>query len=118
MIRIATTTSRIANNTFDAVSVSKADTNPPAIAETIPEHPIIAAADRSTFFVDRFLIVPMIAVGTMTAIEVPLAITEEIPNSTTIAGTNTIPPPTPNNPASAPAAKPIAMRARTIDKFN
>ncbi len=55
----------------------------------------------------RLRIVPMIAVGTITAVEVPLAIAGTIPSSRIIAGTMITPEPPPSSPADVPANRPI-----------
>ena len=50
----------------------------------------------------------MIAVGTMTASDVPLAITGDSPSTSIITGTMMTPPPMPSSPASTPATTPVA----------
>ncbi len=53
----------------------------------------------------------MIAVGTITASDVPLATTGDNPSTSIIAGTITTPPPIPSKPASTPATIPVATSA-------
>ena len=50
----------------------------------------------------------MIAVGTMTASEVPLATTGDKPSTNIMTGTMMTPPPMPSSPASTPATTPVA----------
>ena len=56
----------------------------------------------------------MIAVGTITATDVPLATTGSMPRSTIIAGTMITPPPIPSSPASVPVSRPTATRSTAI----
>ena len=65
-----------------------------------------AAARRSALPFLRLRHVPITAVGMITAADVPLATTGGIPNSRIIAGTMTMPPPTPSSPARMPVAQP------------
>ncbi len=75
----------------------------------------LAAAGRSVLPFFRLRQVPITAVGMITAADVPLATTGAMPNSRIIAGTITIPPPTPSSPARMPVASPSATSARTTD---
>ena len=102
---------RVANKTFETVSDMRADIHPPAVADKIPPSPRMPAARRSTLFFERLRNVPMIAVGMMTATEVPFAMADGICKSIIMAGTITTPPPTPSSPAKIPVATPIATRA-------
>ena len=81
---------------------------------TIPATPMIAAARRSALPFLRLRSVPITAVGMITAAEVPLATTGGMPNSRIIAGTITIPPPTPSSPARMPVASPTTSSAATV----
>ena len=84
---------------------------PPTIAVGIPAMPTMSATRVSMFLAFELRQVPMIAVGMITAAEVPLAITGISLKSTIMIGTITTPPPMPSNPASTPVKKPISTRA-------
>ena len=55
--------------------------------------------------------VPVIAVGMITATDVPFAITGGNPKRIIIAGTMTTPPPTPSKPAKTPETAPMTKRS-------
>jgi hypothetical protein len=116
--RIATTTSKEANSTFETVSDIRAEIHPPTMADGIPESPTVAAARKSTFFFVRFRYVPMMDVGMMTKTDVPFAMAAGKCNNIIIAGTMMMPPPTPSNPARIPVATPIAIKAITLPTVN
>ena len=75
-------------------------------ADTMPATPTTAATRRSVLCFVRLRHVPMTAVGTMTANDVPLATTAGMPNSTIMAGTMTIPADA-QQPARIPVTNPI-----------
>ena len=110
-IRAATASSSTANSTLESASLIPTEIRDAANADTTPDSPTYAARRMFTLPLAALRHVPIIDVGTTTPSEVPLAIAAGMPNPTTIAGTITIPPPTPSKPASTPVAHPTMTRA-------
>ena len=81
-------------------------TSAPATAQPAPAKPTTTAARISTCKLRRLRHVPMIAVGTMTASEVPLATTGDSPSTNIMTGTMMTPPPMPSSPARNPVKRP------------
>ena len=94
---------------FAVCSLNLSEIVAPITAVNAPNPPTIAAARMSTLAFLRLRNVPMIAVGTMTATDVPLATTVAMP-SVAIAGTMITPPPMPSSPASVPDTNPTRTR--------
>ena len=110
--------SKVANKAFDNDSESRAEIQPPAIADKIPPTPTMTAARISTLLADLLRNVPVIAVGIMTANDVPFAMTLGKPSNTIIAGIMMTPPPTPNKPANTPVATPTAINTIQLRRVN
>ena len=85
----------------------------PTNAATMPATPTTAATRRSALPWRRLRAVPTIAVGRITASDVPLATAVGRPKSTTMAGMRMMPPPTPSSPARIPETTPTPTSART-----
>ncbi|NBU55814.1 MAG: hypothetical protein EBS22_06250 [Acidimicrobiia bacterium] len=108
---MATVRTSVAKRAFDKSSFITSATNPPMMAVGIPARPTMAAVRPSMFFARALRHVPMMAVGMMTAADVPLAITGMALKNTIMIGTITTPPPIPRRPARTPVRNPMMTRA-------
>ena len=111
---MATAVSRMAKRRFEVDSDIPTEICDAANPETTPARPTTSATRRSVLWFLRLRQVPITEVGTITAKDVPFATTAGMWNRTTMAGTMTMPPPTPSRPARMPAISPTTRSTTTL----